>query len=64
MPKIVGTLLIQDTEIFTQGSDFSSGVSSGISIPTSLDGGGVITGIVQASIDRNPTFSFDGGVVI
>lgn len=63
MPKIVGTLLIQDTEIFTQGSDFSSGVSSGISIPTSLDGGGVTPGVKQASIDRSTTFSFDGGVV-
>jgi len=63
MPKIVGTLLIQDTEIFTQGSDFSSGVSSGISIPTSLDGGGAGAGVTKATIDRSTTFSFDGGVV-
>ena len=64
MPKIVGTLLIQNTEIIAQGHNFSGEVGSGISIPTTLDGGGVSPGITQASIDRNPTFSFDGGGVI
>ena len=63
MPRIVGTLLIQDTEIIAQGSDFSGSTSSGITIPTSLDGGGVFSGVIEASIDRSTTFSFDGGGV-
>ena len=63
MPRIVGTLLIQDTEIIAQGGTFSGETGSGISIPTSVDGGGVTSGVIQASIDRNPTFSFDGGGV-
>ena len=63
MPKIVGTLLIQDTEIIAQGSGFSDETSSGITIPTSLDGGGVVSGVIKASVDRSTTFSFDGGGV-
>ena len=63
MPRIVGTLLIQDTEIIAQGGDFSGETSSGITIPTSLDGGGVLSGVIEASIDRSTTFSFDGGGV-
>lgn len=62
MPKIVGKLRIQDTEIFTEGQSLSIGVGSGISIPTSLDGGNVV-GITKASVDGDKTFSFDGGVV-
>lgn len=62
MPKIVGKLRIQDTEIFTQGQSFSTGVGSGISIPTAIDGGKV-AGITQASVDGDGTFSFDGGVI-
>ena len=64
MPRIVGTLLIQDTEIIAQGSGFSGETSSGITIPTSLDGGGVTSGVIEASIDRSTTFSFDGGGVV
>ena len=64
MPRIVGTLLIQDTEIIAQGSGFSCETSSGITIPTSLDGGGVISGVIEASVDRSTTFSFDGGGVV
>lgn len=63
MPKIVGTLLIQNTEIVAQGSNFSENASSRITIPTSVDGGAVAVGLVQASIDGDKTFSFDGGTV-
>lgn len=63
MPKIVGTLLIQNTEILAQGSEASSDAGSTITIPTSLDGGGAGIGITGASIDRNQSFSFDGGGV-
>lgn len=63
MPKIVGTLLIQDTEIIAQGSSFSAGAGSGITIPTSIDGGSVVVATIQASIDGDKTFSFDGGTV-
>ncbi len=64
MPRIVGTLLIQNTEILAQGSDLSSQSSSGLVIPTSIDGGSVTVGIIAASIDRNPNFSFDAGGVV
>ena len=63
MPRVVGTLLIQDTEIIAEGSDFSGETSSGITIPTSLDGGGVSLGVVEATIDGITAFSFDGGGV-
>ena len=64
MPRIVGTLLIQNTEILAQGSDLSSGASSGFVIRTSIDCGSAETGIITASIDNDKNFSFDAGGVV
>jgi len=63
MPQVVGTLLIQNTQILPQGGTLSSSATSSIFVPTSIDGGGVTVGVLAASIDKDTTFSFDGGLV-
>lgn len=63
MPRIVGTLLIQNTEIIPQGGALSSGVGSGLVIPTSIDGGSVTIGVIAATIDTDSNISFDAGGV-
>jgi hypothetical protein len=62
MPRIVGTLLIQNTQVLAQGNELASGANTGIVIPTGIDGGQV-RGIAEANIEQFQDYSIDGGTV-
>lgn len=63
MPRIVGTLLIQNTQVLPQGEDLSTGANTGIVIPIGIDGG-FVKGIAEANIEQFQDYSIDGGSVI
>lgn len=62
MPRIVGTLLIQNTQVLPEGDDLATGANTGIVIPVGIDGGKV-KGIAEANIEQFQDYSIDGGLV-